>query len=771
MKRFLFFITFFALIISNSIFAKTSEDTKIQFAMLMNQVQYTMCTIMQNKDKETLSNEFDFVINQIDKSKLYDYSIRMAYEDLLKTLKELKLTENEREFVITMNDREQKQAYTQAFKSFGSVFTGGSTPLSLVTSLVHTGISAGLNIMSAKNQADNKLAEKLFQLEQKELTSIDEMRIGLWSTWTNVITNYKIPVSYEISETEMKDFVQKIAENANNPQNLITILEGKKEKFKLFPVYWYQLGAQYHLANNLKKANECYDEFESLVKKYSYLKTDPYYICVAKNRIELLRETGVAKNASAVRNYLQIIEKNIIPENGSENRVYCAGIYAELGQYGKAKDLLQLNISRNEHYATSTELLALIEYEENKNSNTLNTAVLLELNCINVDLVSSDTVRVSIPKRFAEGRLCIVSCNGEYSPYPYPLKSERDDVCEIENTVSLNKKDTFEVAVTLIDHDGNVIKLMYDCDFVNKNESVNKLLKDVSLSVDDLDACLLKGIFAKLSKFSYDPKDDPSYIQLANTHKEQTSKQTSKDRKKVWEDEEKEKLDYLKVNGRISAITNVISEETKKLHSCPYFSSKSSVDSKGNILTYSLKKVFYFNDTYTFAQYGLGTISKTERLLEKVAHTNTTEQYALSKRYMTGSGVKQDATNSLIYLYLAAFNNSADAQYDLGTMYANDASDLAKFYKSSGYSFVRLLPGILQYGKEVFQRNDTIEHEKIAFYWYKRSADNGHGKAVYEIAKRYENGLGVEKDSALAQKYYEDAYKIYGIRDAQKKIK
>ena len=143
----------------------------------------------------------------------------------------------------------------------------------------------------------------------------------------------------------------------------------------------------------------------------------------------------------------------------------------------------------------------------------------------------------------------------------------------------------------------------------------------------------------------------------------------------------------------------------------------------------------------------------------------------MAKRYRTGYDVINDPFNSLIYLFTAAMNNNADAQYDLGTIYSDTSSNLAKVYTSIGITFVDLLPAVFQYGKEVFQRNHNIDHEKIAFYWFNRSANNGNGNAIYEVANRYDEGLGVEKDADLAQTYYKKAYITYGILDAQKKIK
>ena len=166
------FICIILLINCISIFSqssKISEDEKIQFAMLMNQVQYSISNIEKTMDKEILTQEFDFIINQIDKSKLYEPTIERMYTDLLESLKNCTLSENERTFIIEMNERERKQAYTKALSSFGSVFNAGFSPVSLVTSIAYAGISANLNIANEKYEADNKLKQQIFKIDKEEL--------------------------------------------------------------------------------------------------------------------------------------------------------------------------------------------------------------------------------------------------------------------------------------------------------------------------------------------------------------------------------------------------------------------------------------------------------------------------------------------------------------------------------------------------------------------------------------------------------------------------
>lgn len=755
-----------------------TENEKIQFAMLMNQVQYATSSIILNKDRESLDKEFDFIINQIDKSKLYDFTIKSSYTDLLETLKELKLTENEKCFVMEQSEREKKQAYTKAFSSFGSVFNRGGSPASLIASISYAGISAGLNIMSAKYDVDNRLREQMFRLEQKELEKIDSSRINLFKAYTEIITSYGIPIKYEISEMEMQDLIKQLAEKQNDSQELICILEEKKRKFDLFPVFWFQLGAQYQITGNYAKALECYEKFEDLKKNYSYLRTDPYYISVSKNKIEILKKQGLAKNKKAILEYLRIIEDNLIPENSSENRLFLAGNYYELGQNEKAKELLRLNLSRNEFYAVSSDILALIEYEESRSINTLNPALLLELSRIEFFLNpgKDKSFRVSIPKKFGAGKFAYVKYLGKEYPYPYELDSQ-DSFCNVDLAVDYESENLNAMNIVLLSRNNQIIQIELSTEYIKKNDKVLQLLKEVDMTLNDIEPCLIKDVIKALEDFSYKPKEDKEYLDLVESHKRRISKQTSKEQKQVFEKEENDKLEELKIKGRLRAITARISEVTKDLYKYPFFVSKVSFDAKENALVYSYKSIRYYDDIYTFNKYGIGTKSSvaSNDSLSSQSFTNTENlmsadaQYNLAKRYITGNEVEKNAEYAFNYLILSAINGNSTAQFDLATVYSDFSSEISKFFIER--NIVISGTGLINSVKNIVTKNSSSENEKIATFWFQKAANAGHGPATYEMAKRYETGLGIEKKFDLAQDYYKEAYYTYGILDAEKKIK
>ena len=79
--------------------------------------------------------------------------------------------------------------------------------------------------------------------------------------------------------------------------------------------------------------------------------------------------------------------------------------------------------------------------------------------------------------------------------------------------------------------------------------------------------------------------------------------------------------------------------------------------------------------------------------------------------------------------------------------------------------------GLINSAINIIADNSTIKNEQIASYWFQKSADGGKGDAVYKMAERYEDGLGVEKNIEKANEYYKQSYYDYGNLNAEKKFK
>jgi uncharacterized protein len=77
------------------------------------------------------------------------------------------------------------------------------------------------------------------------------------------------------------------------------------------------------------------------------------------------------------------------------------------------------------------------------------------------------------------------------------------------------------------------------------------------------------------------------------------------------------------------------------------------------------------------------------------------------------------------------------------------------------------LPTAADLGDMILKGEAAPPDAKSAVYWLKGAADAGHPVAAYELAGLYETGTGVDRNFALARKYYgiaADAGMIEAIR-------
>lgn len=123
--------------------------------------------------------------------------------------------------------------------------------------------------------------------------------------------------------------------------------------------------------------------------------------------------------------------------------------------------------------------------------------------------------------------------------------------------------------------------------------------------------------------------------------------------------------------------------------------------------------------------------------------------------------------------YKQRIDSDGDACYMIGYMYQYGngvAKDLeqAKYYYKAG-ALKGSADASWQYGLVC---KDEMEYTD-AYKYFKQAAENGHGKAMFELAKLYEDGLGVTQNRNSAIEWYEKCSKShYKVRnDALKALK
>ena len=120
------------------------------------------------------------------------------------------------------------------------------------------------------------------------------------------------------------------------------------------------------------------------------------------------------------------------------------------------------------------------------------------------------------------------------------------------------------------------------------------------------------------------------------------------------------------------------------------------------------------------APWALGQdLTETRRLAEQ---GDADAQYNLGVMYANGEGVPQDDAEAVRWYRLAADQGNASAQNNLGLMYSNGEG--------------------------------VLKDEAEAVRWYRLSADQGNATAQHNLGVSYSNGEGVLKDSVLAHMWF-----------------
>ncbi|MCF0241606.1 MAG: zinc-ribbon domain-containing protein, partial [Treponema sp.] len=163
-----------------------SEQTAVE---LINYIQFSVAKIVNGKSRGLLEDEFNAVINNINPTSLQNPDLISAYEILLQSLTYLKLNENEREMLLRILKQKKQNAIFGCLNSFGSIFVPGATPITMLSSLLYTGVSAAFNYKKAGKDAELENAEKTFDIDQGDLEYIDSLRSDLFISTAKVFAN------------------------------------------------------------------------------------------------------------------------------------------------------------------------------------------------------------------------------------------------------------------------------------------------------------------------------------------------------------------------------------------------------------------------------------------------------------------------------------------------------------------------------------------------------------------------------------------------------
>ena len=703
-------------------FATTATDDQIIYVMLMNQLQYSLQAIQHYKNKLVLEQEYNNIICKIDKSKLKDENgdAVAAYGNMLSTLTECKLQENQKIFINQQAEKEKSEAVNKSLSGIGlpaiaSLYQIGKGIATMdvgsiiggASSFVYTGVSAVFNYRDAVNMVDNTFRKDLFEIDQDYLRSIDAQRDSLFKTYTSFITTYNIPKRYEIKEDQMKSLVDIVA-NADD-QGKINFLKSKVDIFQVFTPFWYELGCAYQRTGNIASAKKCYEVFEKQKERYSIIDNDTYYTELAKNMIQIAKEEN---DVATIRKYLEIVESDETVENESENRLYAAGVHLYLGEHDKALRLLKLIIDDNKKFVSQArELYEFISTLKTNDDSSIRTLLLGQLKIAQADEV--DKVVTDIKQYLKSEKITLVDDYSDKGNLTFVMTSDyiKNNYYSLDVIIDQKIYDTYSWLVPDL---GVYFVCPYSAKkFFENNQNMTVILTDenneqVSFEYgckyrDSSDLKLLNRAFDLLSSRK-DSKIDISSISQINLDLFLTDlKVLDKDKeyKKAYDDD------------KIKILTEKYGRAAKAFLQSPYkYKDNILFEDKSYIFEYGLEYVSDNAKKYGFSKYGdlelmqdivASKPTSLEETYKNALLGDADAQYNLGKAYLYGEGIAIDPAEAVRWFDLSVRQNNADAMFALAVCCEEGLG--------------------------------TAKNKNRAMNWYIRAAEKGHLAAKEKISK------------------------------------
>lgn len=354
--KFKIFLLLFGIAMSIPHYANASEITTDQQKRLisnLNYLQYSTARIKMSDNKAIAEDVYYSIINELKIEFINNRDLNFQYGEFLEKCKNLKLTQNEKDFIKQMNEKQQKSAYLSAFSNMGAVFVPGQSPQQMVASLVYTTVANAVAIANQKNQLKLQLEKDYFYLDQKIVSDIFDMQTSLFTTSAKLLAGSD--AEGRINENSMNIFMKATKLLSEEKKNALCEQQ-LQQSLASFPPYWYELGNAYQELGENTEAVKCYDKFMALKSNDIILK-DKNYVNLLKNRIHILLGSDascVMQNAfehkAEILKYIDLLKVNYLDSESGEKNSYLAKIYYLIGDTNQSLQCLNYIINSKSIY-------------------------------------------------------------------------------------------------------------------------------------------------------------------------------------------------------------------------------------------------------------------------------------------------------------------------------------------------------------------------------------------------------------------------------------
>ena len=323
-----------------------SEQEQLQNKLLwINHINLVVTKILTYNDKLVLTLEYEKLVDSINYNNLPDGPLRDAIKELIRTLKNLSDSWDQKEIVRKEYIKACDKAFREAlFKGMKTGYNTVKTAFTLdLKSVINEAGDAAASFISYQDQKEllaDENEKKMREIAREDARRIHELRNRIWDVFSAEFSRKGLHDQDRVSVQDCKSFMNILKNGTVTGQ--YTVLSGlnNQTRFRNLPVYWYYLG---YTAGKLNKNAEALDYLSRFKKIYRNLFRYDQYAAntlILETRI-LMQNPG--RNKTKILANLEELVKNI--ENRDwRSRYFAALCYFQLKDPDTAIKLLEQNV-------------------------------------------------------------------------------------------------------------------------------------------------------------------------------------------------------------------------------------------------------------------------------------------------------------------------------------------------------------------------------------------------------------------------------------------
>ena len=261
----------------------------------------------------------------------------------------LRIAKEEQALLEETYKREKRKAFFSALPANMAVIVDANWK-QILANVAQTLFYSYMNYRKIKECIEIQHQKDSWELDKSILEVIHDKNQALLEHQWRIIKDFKIDDKRRITETSairLLRNIQRANSNSNEARHIYNILKDEESAYEYLPVYWYYRGCYAYSHNpsieitsqnkkdkqdmekRIREAQECFKRYQEIASNLFRKCPMSADVAIRRIQLEIIGSTG-AIDKSLIREQLEIIDRNIVPEKDEDKALFCGLVYLKL---------------------------------------------------------------------------------------------------------------------------------------------------------------------------------------------------------------------------------------------------------------------------------------------------------------------------------------------------------------------------------------------------------------------------------------------------------